>query len=533
MSRVPEDHHDDLDSAHEQQDMLNSIATSKNELRAWYSYSWSYDVFPLCAMGIFIPIFLEQLARENSQSEDGRSCRDLPSYVSCTVRVLWFQIQPVSFALYTASLSVLFQALFIISMSGLADHGSYRKRLLLGFGWCGGAATLLFLLANINFYFGPLLAIVGNVSFGVSSVCLNAFLVILVANLEGGAHDMPPSTYSAASNIIIGPVTLGSEQAPDIASEATLKVSSNISGKGTAAGFGGAIVLQLILIPIVAALGSTRFSTQVAISVCGLWWLVFSIPTVRWLKNRPGRALDLERETTIFRYVLSSWIELRNTARDAKSMYDVVIFLSAWFLLSDAMTTINSCAVLFGKSELDMSASALAVAGVLVTLSGVTGAYAWPSIIAKRVALSQVGIALLILASALLVPLYVLCGFLPFLQQWGLGGVQTVGELYFVSITYGFILGGMSTYFRSIFGVLVPPGRESAFFALYAVTDKGSSVVGPAVVGAITDATGNIRYAFYFPASMLLLAFFILRKVDTERGRINAIRISRSMTSTG
>jgi hypothetical protein len=39
----------------------------------------------------------------------------------------------------------------------------------------------------------------------------------------------------------------------------------------------------------------------------------------------------------------------------------------------------------------------------------------------------------------------------------------------------------------------VPPGFEAAFFALYAVTDKGSSVFGPAIVGAITDATGEIR----------------------------------------
>jgi MFS transporter, UMF1 family len=44
-----------------------------------------------------------------------------------------------------------------------------------------------------------------------------------------------------------------------------------------------------------------------------------------------------------------------------------------------------------------------------------------------------------------------------------------------------------------VFGELIPPGYEAAFYALYAITDKGSSIFGPAIVGAITDATGEIR----------------------------------------
>lgn len=58
---------------------------------------------------------------------------------------------------------------------------------------------------------------------------------------------------------------------------------------------------------------------------------------------------------------------------------------------------------------------------------------------------------------------------------------------------YGFVLGGFSSFCRALFGELVPPGFEAAFYSLYAITDKGSSVFGPAIVGAITDATGEIR----------------------------------------
>lgn len=47
-------------------------------------------------------------------------------------------------------------------------------------------------------------------------------------------------------------------------------------------------------------------------------------------------------------------------------MKDVAIFLAAWFLISDAASTINSAAVLFAKTELQMSAPSLAVIGVMV-----------------------------------------------------------------------------------------------------------------------------------------------------------------------
>jgi hypothetical protein len=54
-------------------------------------------------------------------------------------------------------------------------------------------------------------------------------------------------------------------------------------------------------------------------------------------------------------------------------------------------------------------------------------------------------------------------------------------------------MGGLSSFCRSLYGELIPPGFEAAFYALYAITDKGSSVFGPAIVGAITDAYGEIR----------------------------------------
>lgn len=91
----------------------------------------------------------------------------------------------------------------------------------------------------------------------------------------------------------------------------------------------------------------------------------------------------------------------------------------------------------------------------------------------------------------------------------------------------GFVLGGLSSYCRSLFGELIPPGSEAAFYALYAITDKGSSIFGPAIVGAIVDATGEIRPAFWFLAVLIGLPGPLIWFVDVERGR----REGRSMAA--
>lgn len=85
-------------------------------------------------------------------------------------------------------------------------------------------------------------------------------------------------------------------------------------------------------------------------------------------------------------------------------------------------------------------------------------------------------------------------------------------------------MGGLSSYCRSFFGLLIPPGSSAAFYALYAITDKGSSAVGPAVVGAIVDATGQIRPAFAFLAVLIALPAPLILMVDAEKGRDDAAR---------
>lgn len=101
--------------------------------------------------------------------------------------------------------------------------------------------------------------------------------------------------------------------------------------------------------------------------------------------------------------------------------------------------------------------------------------------------------------------------------------------MYVLGAIYGFVLSGLGAYCRSLFGELIPPGSEAAFYALYAITDKGSSVFGPAIVGAITDRYGEIRPAFVFLAVLIAVPLPLMSWVNVKRGRREGEEMAREL----
>ena len=119
--------------------------TTERELRGWYSYAIAAEVFAVSGTGSFLPVTLEQLARERGVLKSdgvtscvappdaaGRAIRYLlaradgtPADNACVVNILGSQINTSSFALYTFSLAVGVQALVLISISGIADYGRH------------------------------------------------------------------------------------------------------------------------------------------------------------------------------------------------------------------------------------------------------------------------------------------------------------------------------------------------------------------------------------------------------------------------
>jgi UMF1 family MFS transporter len=457
--------------------------------------------------------------------------------------------------MYTFSISVLIQALLIISMSGAADHGRFRKTFLLWFAFIGSIATMLFLPVVPKVYIlGAVLAIISNTCFGASFVLLNSFLPLLVRfhptvryadsttstsyvdeeeedddeaaieteedddrggetptqeNIIRGAHyanalgereglleevadaatALLPRTPSAAD------LTIPRSKSPS-APSVELALATKISSYGIAIGYIAALIVQTAGILVVITLQSSNFGLRVVLFIIGAWWFVFTLPTARWLRPRPGPALHIGSQTsnlgTVWAYFAYSWQSLGRTATHARQLKDVLLFLAAWFLLSDSIATVSGTAVLYAKTTLGMSYAMLALINVIATVFGVLGAFLWSRLSAFfRLRPTQTILLCILLFEV--IPIYGLLGYVPAVQRLGYLGLQQQWEMYPLGAVYGFVLGGLSSYCRALFGELIPPGYEAAFYALYAITDKGSSIFGPAIVGAITDAYGEIR----------------------------------------
>ena len=530
--------------------------TSKKELAGWYSYGWAAEVFAICAMGSFLPMTLEQLARDQGVllSDHKTPCKtSFPStntlarprrheLPACIIRLGDVEINTASFAMYTFSISVLIQSLLIVSMSGAADHGRFRKIYLLVFAFTGAIALMLFLAVLPRIYLlGALLAIVANTCFGASFVLLNSFLPVLVRqhpsvmeipeegqetdallrgqnrhsynqhdHLADSASSFPPSNESDHTHLLAANPAVVSKE---------MRLATRISSNGIGIGYIAGLIVQVGGIFVVAMTGSTTFSLRLVLFIIGLWWGVFSIPAALWLRPRPGPPLPAHL-TGWTGYARYSWGALFKTIRRAKELRDMMIFLAAWFLLSDAVASISGTAILFGKTNLAMKPTQLALISVLGTISGIFGAFYWASI-SKYFGLKAPHTIIACVCLLEIVPLYGILGFIPAVKDAGWGLQQPI-EMYGLGIIYGLVIGGLSSYCRAVFGELIPPGFEASFYSLYAITDKGSSVFGPAVIGAITDRYGDIRPAFVFLAVLVFLPLPLLLLVDVERAKRDA-----------
>jgi UMF1 family MFS transporter len=128
-----------------------------------------------------------------------------------------------------------------------------------------------------------------------------------------------------------------------------------------------------------------------------------------------------------------------------------------------------------------------------------------------------------------IIPLYGMLAYIPFVKKWGVIGLQQPWEIFPLGIIHGVVSGGLASYCRSFFGLLIPPGSEAAFYALYAATDKGSSFIGPAVVGVLIDATGQVRSGFFFIAVLIVLPIPLVWMVNAEKGRRDALAMADTL----
>lgn len=416
------------------------------------------------------------------------------------------------------------------------------------------------------FILGSVLAIIGVTCLGSSFVVLNSFLPVLVANdpsiqgskCEAGEElsnlsrnedtadwnawdddDSVDGIQNADNETVSSENGLKNKASPGSAPE--LQRSTQISSKGVGLGYCAAVFVQILSIVLLVLLKKTSLSkisdtlaTRFVLLLVGIWWGAFTFVSRRWLRPRPGPSLDtsttpgLPKWRAWLRLVGFAWKSLWQTVKVAVQLREVLIFLVAWFLLSDAMATVSGTAILFARTELKLSTIAVGALSITATLSGMAGAFLWPHV-SRRFNLQPNHTIIVCIILFEIIPLYGMLAYIPFIKKWGVLGLQKPWEIFPLAVVHGVVSGGLSSYCRSFFGQLIPPGSEAAFYALYAATDKGSSFIGPAIVGGLIDATGQVRSGFFFIAVLIVLPIPLVWMVNAEKGRREGLAMAEKL----
>ncbi|KAL5480554.1 ATG22_3 [Sanghuangporus weigelae] len=509
-------------------------------------------VFVVVSLTLFLPICLEQFARDNDYllPDKTRPCStvktaplnaaDTAEDTRCVVKIGWVWVDSASFSLCVYSISVALQALIVISMGGIADHPPHRKRALVLFAALGSISAMLFLSLPSSSSMWPLaalFAIIANVGFGASVVAMNAYLPTLAREDKEVVSAFQELHSSDHASILIPQQDSEEREYDEGTYEEPLLPHEHRTCK---------LYLRSILLSSRKRLREFQARAQpfhyASPSLLVDYGGLFS----RFLPVHGTSSLLLKESSeeigpfSLKREIWKAWQRLCQMLRwtEIKRLKHTFLFLGAWFLLSDGFTTITSTALLFGKTQLQMPANSLIIVGLLVNAAGVLGALFWPRI-QRGVGWSNKRVLITLVCACSFIPLYGCLGLLPLFRSPStnvnanrivitphFGGLTTPGEMYALAVYFCSVYGAFQAYAHAFYAELVPRGEEARWYALYSITDKSSSFLGPLVIGLIADATGNIRYSFFFLVAMIWSALPLLWNVNMERGREDARKYS-------
>ncbi|MGQ9805775.1 MAG: MFS transporter [Chlorobiales bacterium] len=369
---------------------------------------------------------------------------------------------------YCTSISVLLQAFFLPLLSAIADYSKRRKQFLLFFTLMGSIATMTLIgLDDGRHWFGASAYIVANIAFGAAMVFYNAFL-------------------------------------PDIA---TKEQHDRVSSFGWGLGYLGGgllLLLNLIFFTFRESLGlTTSDAVRICLASAGVWWLGFSMFTFATVRSRYAVQSLKQGET----YLVVGIKELTQTFRDIKQLPETLKYLVAYLLYNDGVQTILVVATIFGSEELKMESSSLIQVILMVQIVAFIGSILFGKIAERLGAKQAVVICLVIWCAVTIYAWYFLSTALEF---WGMAAVVAL------------VMGGTQALSRSLFSVMIPEGKEAAFFSFYELSERGTSWVGPFLFGLINQLFGGLRYGILSLIVLFVSGLVVLLFVNIEKAKSQA-----------
>jgi UMF1 family MFS transporter len=295
---------------------------------------------------------------------------------------------------------------------------------------------------------------------------------------------------------------------PHVAREGEM---DRVSSLGYALGYlGGGLLLAVNVAMIMLApegewrgVSWSEWMPRLSFLSVGIWWLIFSIPIFRNVGEPPGEARLGPRTSSL----KAGFKRLRRTFGDLGKYRQLLIFLVAFWLYNDGISTIIDMATIYGQEVFTargiQNVTTHLIAALLITqFVGFPFAYLFGWIAKKLGTKRSIYLGLSWYA------LICVGGF--FMTQ--------VWHFYALAVAVGFVQGGSQALSRSLFGAMTPRSKTAEFFGFFNIMGKFSAILGPVLFAVIGHWFGQSRYSIISLIVFFVVGMLLLTQVDEREG---------------
>jgi MFS transporter, UMF1 family len=363
---------------------------------------------------------------------------------------------------WTAALSVSY-ALILVSgplVGAWADaHAAKKKLLLLSTVGCVLFTALLALVSPGQIALALGLIVLSNYFFGTGENLIAAFL-------------------------------------PELADS---RAMGRVSGWGWAFGYlGGLAALGLCLLYLLFSGKEASRAVPVTMLITAAFFAVAATPTFAFLRERavPQRSS------------VDPLGRVKDTLKESRRYGDLRRFLACILFYQAGITAVISLAAIYAEQVMKFTMQQTITLILVVNVTAALGAFGFGYVQdaighVRALAITLVGWIVMVC----------LAGF-----------SQDVASFWIAANLAGLCMGSSQAAGRAIVGYLAPPARLAEFFGLWGFAVKAASIFGPLTYGVVTWLfAGNHRLAIFATGLYFVVGLALLRGIDVERGRRQAL----------